>query len=134
MAVCKFCDEDALRWVESERGWRLVYEDGSAHDCRPTRRESVTTTAIDEAFQSGYGLGYTAGELVGREVGREEGRREATWEAFEDGRRQGVQDVTPPAFMRDLLQLCHPDHQPAERAALANRVTARLLALRDGKL
>jgi hypothetical protein len=36
-------------------------------------------------------------------------------------------------LVRDAVLLCHPDRQPSERFAQANRVTARLLeALRGG--
>jgi hypothetical protein len=63
-------------------------------------------------------------------------RDDAYARGFEDGFAQGRAArqrrpaALPAALVYDLLQLVHPDHQPAERFDLANRATAALLALR----
>ena len=56
--------------------------------------------------------------------GYEDGHAAATRERRADGRGQ-----FNAAQLRALVQLCHPDRHPSERAQLANRATARLLEL-----
>ena len=34
--------------------------------------------------------------------------------------------------LHDLIVLVHPDHQPPERGEMANRLTAKLIAMRAG--
>lgn len=63
------------------------------------------------AYDAGYSDGYRAGAAV---------RRTLTKAPRLDA-----------ATIRQLVQLCHPDRHPPERAALANRATATLLDLLD---
>jgi hypothetical protein len=67
-------------------------------------------------------------------------RRDAHADGYWTGYRAGYADAgraRPPASTLDadlLMQaivLCHPDRHPPERHEAANRVTARLLALRE---
>jgi hypothetical protein len=43
-----------------------------------------------------------------------------------------VSDVFGVDVLRDMLKLVHPDHQPPERAELANRITALVLTVLKG--
>ena len=72
---------------------------------------------LEEAYEAGRAHGY------------EEGFAAASVEAR---RRNGHGTGIDGALLRELLQLCHPDHQPAERGEQANRVTRQLLTLREG--
>lgn len=56
---------------------------------------------------------------------------------YSDGYRDGAAEVARSSFGRldrdvivGAIRLCHPDRHPPERAAEANAITARLLALR----
>jgi tRNA(Ile2) C34 agmatinyltransferase TiaS len=67
---------------------------------------------------------------------KESQEREGLDAAYNDGYRDGYRDgrralVLSADLVRDLVQLCHPDRHPPERAELANRTTAALLDLRD---
>jgi hypothetical protein len=42
-------------------------------------------------------------------------------------------DGLRPELLRDAIQLCHPDRHPPERSEIANRVTAALISLREGR-
>jgi hypothetical protein len=60
---------------------------------------------------------------------------EAWRQGYAAGQRQNLH--APPSdalsldFVTKLIWLCHPDHQPRERFALANTVTVDLIKLRD---
>jgi hypothetical protein len=62
-------------------------------------------------------------------------RRESDLEtAYREGYVDGLRDASPalePDLLRDLIALCHPDRHPEARFELANRVTARLVRMRD---
>jgi hypothetical protein len=66
--------------------------------------------------------------------------RDAAWsQGYADGYRDGQVDATRRSNghgqlpdLLDLIQLCHPDRHPPERAAMANRVTATLIHLKEG--
>jgi len=76
--------------------------------CWPCWRAQKERTAEQAAYHRGFTDGLTAARS-----------------------QQAVRPaVLDDAFLRDLLQLVHPDHQPSERAVVANRVTAALLTLR----
>jgi hypothetical protein len=62
-----------------------------------------------------------------------EAQRAAWLDGYEAGRASRPAPALPPGLMRDLLLLCHPDHQPPERAALAHRATVALLAMRGAE-
>ena len=65
---------------------------------------------------------------------REQKDNERYTEAWERGYRAGLQAAPAgldPGLVGDLIQLCHPDRHPVERAGLANRATAALLAVRE---
>ncbi len=60
-------------------------------------------------------------------------RRDAYNDGYDAGMRRSRLYPAPTPLdtgtLRDLVQLCHPDRHPPERAALANQVTAHLLNL-----
>jgi hypothetical protein len=67
-------------------------------------------------------------ELEGRVYDR--GYTAGYWAGIADGERQaGARDRLDAGLLRDLVQLCHPDGHPPERAALANRTTTTLTEL-----
>ncbi len=75
--------------------------------------------------------------------GYDDGRRDGiklAQRAYEDGVREGARRQTQGGstngrmeldtdLLRDLVQLCHPDRHPPERAIVANRATATLIEL-----
>lgn len=63
-------------------------------------------------YEEGYGDGYDAGYR--------DGHRTASWAV-----------AVPPTLIREAISLTHPDRHPPERAALANRVTAGLIELKE---
>ncbi len=54
-------------------------------------------------------------------------------QALADAYQRGLAAAKPidPQLLRKAITLCHPDRHPPERAELATRVTAELMALRD---
>ena len=56
--------------------------------------------------------------------------RAAYREGYADGLAERAPEQLDPAFVRDLIALCHPDRHPG-RFEIANRVTARLVSMRD---
>jgi hypothetical protein len=68
------------------------------------------------------------------EMKRAEERGDRLRAAYLDGYRDGLAEAPPPTlepgFTRELILLCHPDRHPG-RFELANRVTARLVEMRD---
>jgi hypothetical protein len=66
--------------------------------------------------------------------------RDAAWsQGYADGYRDGRLDASRHSNghrelpnLLDLIQLCHPDRHPPERGALATRVTAALIGLKEG--
>lgn len=71
--------------------------------------------AKDANEGASYDRGYSAGYR--------DGARSAARQTVTNGR------TLDPDQLRSLIQLCHPDRHPPERAALANQVTAQLLNL-----
>lgn len=70
------------------------------------------------------------GERDEEDRGAEYGRAwVAGYEAGVAARRPATIGVPclDPKLVRDAVALCHPDRHPAERAAQANRVTAKML-------
>ena len=85
-------------------------------DCwRKKRDEEHQQQAFDRGFQAGLRRGRM--------------ERSATYPRKSDAT---VQRSPDDAVLRDAIALCHPDRHPPERAEQANRVTAVLLALRNG--
>jgi hypothetical protein len=73
------------------------------------RAENVSGRRTSDDWLAGYAAGIAAGRLEPR---------------------------TPPldaALIMRLVRLCHPDKHPPDRFAECNAVTARLLALREGR-
>ena len=68
-------------------------------------------------------------------------------EAYEAGRQRGFEEGyevasakarrpnghLSPGLLRELVLLCHPDRHPPERFELANRITAELVSMRNGR-
>lgn len=55
------------------------------------------------------------------------------WNCWRHARAAGARRVdTTVEFLRDVINLTHPDRHPSERAALANRVTAALIVWMKG--
>ena len=109
MASCKFC-ADYIEWEQEDGRWFPVDEYGDRHRCisRGDRRPSR-----EEEIEAAYTRGYVDGsKLVSRN---------RPTQAFDDG------------FILELVRLTHPDIHDASMSELANRVTARLLAMRSKK-
>lgn len=79
------------------------------------RREKRLRELLDEAGVDL--LDYERGRLDGYRAGQQAARRAST----------GV-DIE---LLGEIIRLTHPDRHPAERNEAANRVTARLIAMRD---
>ena len=61
---------------------------------------------------------------------REDDLRDAYRRGYVDGVAERAPGQLDADFLHDLIRLCHPDRH-AERFELANRVTARLVSMRD---
>lgn len=64
------------------------------------------------------------------EIGRQRKAHESLLNGFGFGRSHAEPDELTLELLNDAISLTHPDKQPAERADMAQRVTAGLLALR----
>jgi hypothetical protein len=77
-------------------------------------REDKDRTLRDAAWTQGYADGYRDGRL----------------DTLRHSNGHGDLPMLP--NLLDLIQLCHPDRHPPERGALATRVTAALIGLKEG--
>jgi hypothetical protein len=59
--------------------------------------------------------------------------REAYLIGYADGRANAWQPPIDAELLRELVIFCHPDRHDASRFEEANRLTSRLLGLREGK-
>jgi hypothetical protein len=82
--------------------------------CKPCWREQKDRTLRDAAWSQGYADGYRDGRL----------------DTLRHSNGHGDLPMLP--NLLDLIQLCHPDRHPPERGALATRVTAALIGLKEG--
>ena len=80
---------------------------------------------IADRLHAAYNRGYRDGERANTTA-----RDAAYGRGYADGQREAAS--LPPGLLGDLIRLCHPDRHPPERSELANRVTARLLEMKDG--
>jgi hypothetical protein len=77
------------------------------------------TKLLNEAYEAGRQRGYDVGYAEASAAARP--------------RRNGNDGAIDPALLRELIRLCHPDMHPPERFDTANRVTAQLNSIRDGR-
>jgi len=98
------CCSDCGREFEAKGDWMKL--------CWPCWHERNDKETRVQAYNRGYDDGYRAGYDQAR------------------GAANGGQVLKLDCdLLRPLIQLCHPDRHPPERAAVANAVTARLLNL-----
>ena len=83
-------------------------------DDAPGPQTRAATKAVADAYDAGHRAGYEQGIAAGRA----------------ESAKTAKPARLDAALIRDAITLCHPDLHPPERAARANAVTARLLAIR----
>ena len=99
---CSDCGEE----FEAQGTWQRL--------CWPCWRAQKDTKGYDRGYDDGFMRGYS--------VGYNEG-------ASSPDRRTFTNTKLDADTLRHLIQLCHPDRHPPERAGMANHVTATLLGL-----
>lgn len=102
MANCKFCNA-TIRWREDDGRWIPLDWNGHRHQCLQKSHQ--------ETPAEGYARGYADGLLAGLTQAK-------------------PAELLGGIPVMDLIKLTHPDLHPLEKSGLANRVTAKLLALR----
>lgn len=109
-AVCVDCGADFVAKGTWQRRcwdcWRAS-KDGARRANGPDREANARA----EGRAAGYDAGYRKGLEDGKKLAK-----------------AGHGLHFDRAFLFDAIRLCHPDHQPLERFAMANAVTAKLLA------
>jgi flagellar biosynthesis/type III secretory pathway protein FliH len=73
-------------------------------DCWKTNKAKSVSKEIDQSYNRGF------------------------FDGYQEGSQEGLLDGP---IIKDIIQLCHPDRQPPERADIANRVTAALNSIKE---